>query len=431
MENKNIFSKAFDYVIGRKPKEKAVVESYKDFVRELTKLNKIIYDATSKHCQVIVGEDIITGTVDNMTEEIRQQLKIGSYQEITQILAPKVEITKDNEELIVEQHLDVFEDNEDFDVIGNEVYFKNVKSLAIPKSIVMVFVELLDKLDIYQVTEKFYQYEEQYETMKAFTWKLLSNPIEESRNNLMDYIKKFNVKMSTSGNLVMFRNIVSTGKKDKSYIEYISKEYFRIKGNKKSPKHYTVYEDNGNYFTKLTVNGGDAFAKNLGCLHDLYQNLSKETSNTYTDNHTKSYKIALGSIYRIREEDIDKNMNGSCGGFLHLTAGAHAYDYSGFGDTSVCVLVNPMNAAKMRTVSEGKIGVTEMFICCKIDNENDIPNLANFDEEYEQLTLVDIKASLEAKTLDKFSVTDDVTSMNYNELLLMQQYLQNRIVKIN
>ena len=89
-----------------------------------------------------------------------------------------------------------------------------------------------------------------------------------------------------------------------------------------------------------------------------------------------------------------------------------------------------MNAAKMDNGFNGKIGVTEMFICCKIDSEDDIPNLAHFDDVYEQATLEDIRASLEAKTLDKFSVTDDVTSLNYNELKLMENFLSQRIVKI-
>ena len=56
--------------------------------------------------------------------------------------------------------------------------------------------------------------------------------------------------------------------------------------------------------------------------------------------------------------------------------------------------------------------------------------LAHFDDVYEQATLEDIRASLEAKTLDKFSVTDDVTSLNYNELKLMENFLSQRIVKI-
>ena len=233
----NKFEQAWNYLTNRqvKVKEKESVNEMITALQNLT-INKIIYNTSDKTCQVIIGEDILVGNNIELTEDLRSQLKTGNYNTVKELLAPKQEITEDTKEEIVNLHLDAFEGNDDFEVVGNSVFFKGIKSIEIPKSIVACFIELIDKMNInginaYTLEEDLDEkLNEEYETMKAFTLKLLANPIQESRDNLMEYVKKFNVKMSSSGNLVMFRNIVSKGNDNKGYTEFISKEFFRVKG---------------------------------------------------------------------------------------------------------------------------------------------------------------------------------------------------------
>lgn len=426
----NIFQRSLEYVIGRKPKEK------EDIITALQSLakNKIIYDATSKHCQVIVGEDIITGTVDNMTESLRQQLKTGSYQEITQILTPKVEVKEnDKQELIVEQHLDVFEGNLDFDVVGNEVYMKNVRSLPIPKSIVMVFVELLDKRSwAYPLRNP--NLEEQYETMKAFTYWILLNPIESSRQDALKFVTKNNLPITKNGMLVTYRKVVSTGQKNKDLVEFISSEYFRIKKMKKSPSNYIIYKDGDNYVTKSRLLGGDMFSENLGIVAELYTKIDTLVENTFTDNHTKSKSIKIGQIYKEDEDKINLDNSQSYAAGLHV--GAESFGFDGFGDTGVICLVNPSKIRSVPNHSCNKMRVSELLPVAIMNLENykefvESQEITDLSELYYNETIDSIKSQLESKSFAELSCQNNLPQVSLMEIENITDILKSRIVKIN
>ena len=51
--------------------------------------------------------------------------------------------------------------------------------------------------------------------------------------------------MTNTGNLVMFRRILSKCNSNKDLIDFVSKQYLKVKSWKKSPKNYEVFDDNG------------------------------------------------------------------------------------------------------------------------------------------------------------------------------------------
>ena len=335
-----------------------------------------------------------------------------------EILIPreKVKSVKSEEDVIISKIAHTI-NHEDFEVNNGKVFFKGIKSIEIPAILVGALMDAIDDVDTYN-------------SLKYFTLKLLANPIPESRDTLLGFVINNDVQLTPSGNMVLYRRVVTKNRGNKILEKFVTQGYLKVKQHKKSPRNYEVYNDNG-----LTIVPSDrenhGYNKHVGNLHDLYTNLGETTGAIYTDNHTHTYEIKIPGVYKIREEDIDKNYKGSCGGFLH--AASLSFDYSSFGDTDCLVLVNPINAAKTDTGYSSKIGVTEMYMATILDSEfQDIKNdqVINLDEEYERLTLEEIQKSLEAKSLSKFSVTDEVTELSYGELQRITKILNERIIKV-
>jgi hypothetical protein len=270
--------------------------------------NKLIYNINNKNIIVITcNGDKFEG--NNVEKEQLEQLKTANISEIINILTPKQavkdDLTEKEEKEIVSNFLEVFKDSEDFDVVGKELYFKGIKTIPIPTLITARFVELVETLIAYK---KYYpihlrvkQIKEEYNSLKMFTLKLLLNPIESARKDALSYVTKYNVKITTMGNMIMFRRICSVGNSNKSLVEFISKSYLKIKAQRKAPKNYVIIETTKKnvYILKTTKYKLQTGQKLLGILKDLYTNLSSMKENRYTDKHTKSYDIRIGQTYKI------------------------------------------------------------------------------------------------------------------------------------
>lgn len=320
----------------------------------------------------------------------------------------------------------ILENTSDFTIIDNEVYLNNFKSVPVPKLLVAEFIRLVN-LMYSDNGEDYYEYLDEYNALVMFTYKLCANPVEESRETLLNFIKNNNVDLTTSGNMILFRNIVSKGRRNKEYTNFISKEYFRIKKMKKSPKNYSIYDDNGLVCLHMDKVGYNNY---LGNLYDLYNNLDQAQDNSYTDAHTKTYDIKINSLYKIREEDIELNKNGSCGGLLHVAA-KEGFNYSSFGDTRVCALVNPMVVARTDTGYSAKIGVKEMWIACILDENEQVPNLIHFDNEYDKHTINELNEIIENRCLNSISIAEEYSELNLKEVMELKEVLENRIIFID
>ena len=413
----------------------AVVEDLKNNMEEMKKpkLFKTAYISGNTATLVTNQGDILTKAnvpsdflqtiSDCKTEEAVKQL-FNLHPPVTTVPVEK-EITLQTEEEveIIKYNLGVFKNRKDFYVVGDEVFIKDV-SLAIPNMIVASFIEILEKMEVVALkgnegTNEDELLEEQLEALKCFWLQLALNPIESSRIDLLNFCRKNDVRITRNGNLVLYRRIVSTGKKDKSVLEFVSQQYFRIKGQKKSPKNFNIVQTaEGPVIRPVGATLG-ADITDVRNLHETYTKLTTEDANTYTSYHNAGrYTIQIGSIYRIPESEINMN-NGLCAaGGLH--AAAVHYNYSGFGDTPVVVLVSPSKAITVPRGETGKLRTTEMFVACVNDKPQgqhfDEEALATFDAEYNNITIQDLENQLKGKVFEPMVIR---TKQRNKEVVLM------------
>lgn len=367
--------------------------------------------------------------------------------EITDLLTEQVLVkdksVEDRKETLEERELvlrniDILTYNPEFEIKGNNVFLKGV-NLPLPAVVTATFIEICEKIDKADIpsiacSEELASLMEEYEALEMFWIKLALNGLEKSREDLLRFVKENDVRITTNGNLVLYRRIVSKGDKNKDLITFISQEYYKIKKWKKSPKNYDVFsQENGGY---ILVHENDYSKKNLlenqGVLYDLYVNLPNMEANTYTASHDKSVDIKVGALYSINEKKINLN-NGLCAaGGLH--AAAVDYDYSGFGDTKVVVLVNPSKAITVPLNEIGKLRTTEMFIACVNDKDQgvhfDENSLSAFDEEYNNLTIKELEDAIRDKSFKIASVEDNVSPISFTDLESIKDMLSKRVKRV-
>lgn len=458
---KSVFKKALDYLTGKKELqdqlnriEQKVDDKPKNQEEKVCR-NKIIYSVNTKNLTVITC-DGDTFEAFNVEQDLISQLRDADNETIIRLLSPKVEVkpeeynVEQEEKELVSNFLDIFEGIDDFEVLGNSVYFKGIRSVEIPSLIVARFVELLQKrrdteVDVMTLEKDFEDLDiidTEYQTLKAFTLKLLLNPLQESRENALNFVRNFDIKMTNTGNLIMYRRIVAKSNSNKELIEFVSKQYLKVKSWKKSPKNYAVgLRTNGYELTKIALEDKDFKWEDIkhafiGNLADLYNNLSELKENRYTDDYTRSYDIRIGATYKINEEDIDLNKNGSCGGALHVADGKK-FNYSGFGNTPVVCIINPMHIYKMDSGHSGKIGVRQMFIAAiTTQNEDgnyediDSQDLVNFDEMYHTESIEELTQALQSKSLDATSVSTAMSEVSLKDVENITSLLKNRIITV-
>lgn len=229
----------------------------------------------------------------------------------------------------------------------------------------------------------------QYESFKNFWMWASLNPVESSRNDLFTFVRTNDVKLTQNGLLVLYRRIVKLNNKDsraQTFEDFISTAYFDVKKSKKSPKHYSVFQNTDATYSKVSTDKVPAGTPVLGTLADLYLNLKDVETNVYTDNHTKRKRIQIGTVYQEAEDKIDLNNSIDCSNGLHVAS--KSYNYGSFGDQPVLCLVNPSKVRAVPTYSTGKMRVSEMFIACTLTTGEDGKymdddlDLVPFDEEY-------------------------------------------------
>ena len=335
-------------------------------------------------------------------------------------------------EKIITPLINILSSNSNFEIEGDKVYLKGIKSIAIPSSIVGEFIRLHSEINYYKYQSLYSTpvktYKEEFDALLMFTFWLLLNPIESSRNDCLDFVKKNDIQLTTNGLLVCYRKVVSSGSKNKELIKFISESYFKIKKWKKSPKQYEVFDDNG-----FVITQGDKrhdYNNHKGNLAELYQNLHTLKENTYTDNHTRTKTIKIGSIYKEDEDKIDLDNTVPCSSGLHI--GSKQFMFDSFGDTGVIALVNPMFVRSVPVSDANKMRVSEMFLATIADKEqfDNLNELIDFSTEYCSSTLEDLQIELSNKVFEKLSCQDNLPITSLKEIIDITKVLSARIVKV-
>jgi len=412
-------------------------------------ISKILYNTNTKNIDVILKNgNTLSGIVE---KEVYAQIKeCNDELVLVNLLSPPKKIEEENGsdfdievEKIITPLINILSSNSNFEIENDKVYLKGIKSIAIPSSIVAEFIRLHSEINYYEINQldnlilfniPLEKLKEEFNALLMFTYKLLLNPIENSQKDCLEYVKKYNIKLTNTGNMIMYRRIVSVNNSNKDLIDFISKQYLKVKSWKKSPKNYEVFDDNG-----LVIIQGEKrhdYNNHKGNLAELYNNLSQLKENRYTDDYTKSYDIRIGEVYKIREADIDINKHGSCGGALHIADGK-VFNYNGFGDTPVVTLTDPRHVYKMDSGSNGKIGVKQMFIMAITEQDEngnyidiDSQAVVNFDEIYHNQTIEELQNALQNKSFKPLSVGEEITNLTPKEVIDITKVLSERIVKV-
>lgn len=431
-----------------------VLQKGTDLVEEIEKnkvekiISKILYNVNTKNIDVILSNgNVLSGIVEkDVYEKIRN---CNDELMILNLISPIKEGKENGSDFDIEVEktitplINILSSNSNFEIEGDKVYLKGIKSIAIPSSIVSEFIRLQSELDYYEINQldnlilfniPLEKLKEEFNALLMFSYKLLLNPMENSRKDCLEYVKKYNIKLTNTGNMIMYRRIVSVDNSNKDLIDFVSKQYLKIKSWKKSPNHYEVFDDNG--FVIIQGDKRHDYNKYIGNLKDLYNNLSQLKENRYTDDYTRSYDIRIGEVYKIREADIDINKHGSCGGALHIADGK-VFNYNSFGDTPVVTLTDPRHVYKMDSGSNGKIGVKQMFIMAITEQDEngnyidiDSQAVVNFDEIYHNQTIEELQNALQNKSFEPLSVGEEITNLTPKEVIDITKVLSERIVKV-
>lgn len=441
----SIFKKSLEYLFGKDqmkeyPNQKIEVVVTQPEINCIN--NKIIYNVSNQTVIVVTCDgDKFEGS--NVQKEQVDKLRTSSKEEIINILTPTVcteikEIEVKEQEL-VSKFLGVFNNSEDFQVLNDQVYFKSVKNIAIPNIIVARFIELLQNIESnknsvidlfnYNGTKVL---EEQYNSLKMFTFWLLLNPIKAAREDALDFIKKNQIPITSNGMLVTFRKVVSKGAKNKELVKFISESFFKTKKNKKSPKNYEIYDDNS--FVLVQKDKKHDFNNYKGNLADLYSNLTNLEENIFTDNHTRSKSIKIGEVYKEDEDKIDLDNTKDCSAGLH--SGSLSFgSFNSFGDTGVICLVNPMKIRSVPINDCSKMRSSELFPIAIIDFEDyknfvETNEVSKFSEIYCNESIEFLQEALKNKQFDKFTCQDNLFEMNPKEIINVIETLKKRVISI-
>lgn len=341
---------------------------------------------------------------------------------------------------IISDNLHIIRNHKDFVVNGLQVTLKGV-NLPIPAIVLASFIEILEKqvalVNNPSLKAEWLVIEEedlfdQYHALKMFWLKLALNPLPQSREDLLVFCRKNSVRITNNGNLILYRRIVSKAGADTEYVSFVSQTYYSLKSKGELPQNYAIGKKRGSFYF-IDLREEDFVAEELiGNLQHLYLELPEYQSNSFTAAHDNTVTIKIGGIYKIADNKINLN-NGLCAaGGLH--AAAVDYNYSGFGDTPVVVLVNPSKAITVPTNETGKLRTTEMFVAC-VNNKPqgkhfDESALASFDSEYHDLSLAELEQAATSKSFDGLSIKDNTPAISLVDLSAIKDMLKNRVKNI-
>ena len=290
---------------------------------------------------------------------------------------------------------------------GNTVTIPSISNLSVPQDLVEAILLAENSGD-----------EELVKTYLNF-WTLVSlNPDARIRKNLFWFITRWNVKIAKSGLLITYRNVdvLEDGNKySKDFVERVTNDYIKIKGQKQSPNNYYYIGDKDNDSPKAYVllnskkhqiypdDDSVIYNKSVG---ELYKDITDNTNvaPVFTDHHSHSFRIEIGKPVSMPREKCDAS-DATCSSGLHQgSKGWLQQNY--YGCVGLMCLVNPANVVncppedsygKMRCCEYLPVGVV------KWDEDGHIEDLP-IDNGFEDGYLLDYAGKINNEDLDNFTI---------------------------
>ena len=297
-----------------------------------------------------------------------------------------------NKAIALKDGIDKLAHFKDFKIIDDSVYLKGVDR-SLPQLLVEKFLEIIN----YEKGEDFergeiYNYPE-YLALKQFWLKCCLNPNANSAEDLYTFLSFHQFKIDKHGNFYAYRRVVSKANVNKELVDFVSNAYNKVKAVwKKNPASYNVHKkvDEGYFFMpeSNTSHKGQEDISFLGNLKELYLNLPDLQENSYTSSHTGIENYHVGSIVSMPRNDGDDDNSVSCSKGFH--AASKEYDYSGFGDVPILVIINPIDVLAVPLNEIGKLRTCRWFFSMTLsedeqhildDDDFDVAELGDVFEE--------------------------------------------------
>ena len=313
----------------------------------------------------------------------------------------------------------ILEDSGDFIIDGGSVYMKEVKSRSLPSLLVEEFIVLFGKfkgLDVQQTIE--------YQSLKKFWLKCCLNPNAQSAEDLYTFLSNHQFNIDRHGNFYAYRRVVSRSSDNKALVEFVSNTYTKVKAVwKKKPADFTVFAsfDAPGYSISKNPQGDVG----LGNLEKLYLDLPNMQEKAYTSAHTGKEDYRVGEVVSMPRQAGDDNNQISCSKGFH--AASKAYDYSGFGDTPILVIINPMDVLAVPLNEVGKLRTSRWFFATTLDNSEE--HILD-DEDFDVTDLGDVFEEKCLKNMQDYvknSFAEEVQRHTFNIPQLSATEVENAI----
>ena len=337
---------------------------------------------------------ILNGNIfvsDSLTKEqlVRLTSEDVTAEEIIEIFNPKLaEIRESNRK--VQSLVDVLLDSGLFEE-KNGSYYRVGNPISVPKMLLERYKDALEESD--EIATSY------FESLDNFWLKCSLNPSVDARENLFWFLDKWGFTITPKGYIVSYRNVNVKQEGNKELHDFVATNYTKIKGQKKAPKNYSVYQlDSDDSYQLLKIDTDNHAAEYIGNLQDLYNNLADLSETVYTDQYSGTFSIRLGEPVKMPREQCDLSQ-ASCSKGLHQGAvGWLKQNY--FGSVGLVCLVNPMNV-----ISIPKIDNYGKMRCCEYlpygliewgEDGNVIPVATDvFEDDYDVYTLEELNKLLQ------------------------------------
>ncbi len=424
-------------------------------LKESKKLYKMLSLVNNNLTIVLQDGSIISKS--NATENDVQEIKLAtSESEILRIVKDvNIQQEKITEELTREdiemysEGFELFKYLDDFYTEGNTVYLSGTNR-SLPDLLVKKFIEIITRVDKVfseeSLQEKLNKDEEYLSHKKFFMWCCL-NPNAQSAEDLYGFLEKHNMKIDKHGSFYAYRRVKTVGNDSKELVDFISNAYNKIKAIwKKSPKKFkvvTVPDSNKYELKQSDFNVEDTEYVCLGDLEYLYLNLPNMKENRYTSAHTGQEDYRVGNVISMPRNEGDDNNSISCSMGFH--AASKEYDYSGFGDQDILVIINPMHVLAVPKGEIGKLRTCRWFFAMTLEkderyilDEEDF-NVLELGDIYNEKCFEDIEEhvkngftqEVKRHTFTLPTLSSKELSLIINSLEEMSNVINNRVVDLD
>ncbi len=332
---------------------------------------------------------------------------------------PKEEIEKTkniNEFKEIVKNLEDGIDKDLFEYCDNVLTYKNI-----PLSIPSVLAKRISKAN-----------KDEKSALINFWYRCAKNENARSRQDLFEFIEKYDFQVLSSGLFVAYRNVLIKPEYTDKF-NFVSNLVDQIKLWKRSLKYYDIveYSDNDSNIcydyienTKPNYNGRyqklcdkiglqakNPIIKLIGNCKDVWEYLIYK-QNIFTDNYSKTFDISLNMTISMKRSHCNSDANLDCSYGLHV--GNPLFLSKGsFGNVCIAVLVDPEDVIAVPKHNTNKMRVCKYYPVA----------FTNYDDKNKLIEL-----NLKEDEINYNTTKIDEVKSIVNNITKFEEYKQNKLV---